>query len=181
MSFDDWTKSPDGPEAIDSSHYAQFDDSWHQWEVHFRPNDIGSTTGGYAEVWIDGVKSPNSIVNGVTVVRTRSGQGSITFNGMTARIAGYAVSGWLQLSNSTGCSSGDWQCIQNYMKQLVTNFINHTGEQPVCSPNLPSPDSLESSFDGRLGFDLINAICPGQANPVHSYFKYIDDVIMLYK
>jgi hypothetical protein len=153
----------------------QFDNQWHQWEVHFKANTTtcapssgnpyGGCSDGILQVWRDGVQFGNFQNVNLT--------GQNRMQGMFARISGTIMNPlWL-----TGLTGGQTQC---------NSIITAGPPLPAGVGCASAPGNGYGCNTGGVGgapalnFDQINAFCSGQAPP-SSFDKYIDDIIILYK
>ncbi len=143
-----------------------FDNLWHQWEVHFKANTTGCAgppyggcSDGILQVWRDGVQLGN--FQNVNLV------GQNRMQGMEEFISG-TIQNLLWLNGITG---GQAQC-----DSIIAAGPPLTGGISCSS----APGTGYGCTTGSLNFDQINAFCSGQAPPA-PFNKYIDDVIVLYK
>jgi len=142
----------------------EYDNSWHQWEVHYKPNTPGSSD-GILEVWKDGVKIGPNLQN-----VSLNGSFDMTI-GMEQYISGHYTSlVWL--------NNVDGQAQSTFGARSCEYVIAHPGSQS-CAASVGTGYGCDGSYE-NLTFAQINQLCPGQA-PSTTFNKYIDDVIVLKK
>jgi hypothetical protein len=153
--------------------WADFDAPlWHQWEIRFKrstqscsPKDAqGGCADGALQVWHDGQQwaSYSNIDNA----------GPAAYANAEQYLAGRAeVILWAK--NPSILSGGQTACNQVWSGTLDGGVFQ-------CGTSIGDGYGCDTSYFSGGSFSAINAKCPGAAPP-HTFNRYIDDVIVLYK
>jgi hypothetical protein len=156
-----------------------FDGAWHQWEVYYKASTPGlKNADGALTVWRDGVLW-NKYVN-------------VNLNGMAdmSRMV-VQISGWwgniipmpkmMEKDVPPQYKTGGGYPLQNWANDLIRQYLKTGVKSPYLAVGKFVGDGFGCDTSGTgLSFKEANALAPGIAPP-HTFYKYIDDVVILYK
>jgi chitodextrinase len=170
--------NPNGLLGINNTFFG-FDGLWHQWEVHYKGNTPGvDNADGVLEVWRDGElwnRYANVNLNGIA-----------DMTGMKIELSGW-WGNYLPFPRMTEdivpaeYRGGQGYPLQEWANALINEYLATGRRSPYleCGTYIGEGFGSDTSPTG-LSFDEANDLCPGTA-PSHTFYKYIDDVVILYK